>query len=199
MNDVLKRYFEEAFPDADEIQASRGAGESWALYHSRMYRAKPWKKSRRIIMKLQYNPDTDALDRYVIVTNIRRSKRGVWRFYEHRGQCEQRIDELKNQLRAEKFSCNSLEANAMKLHLIVIAHNLLAAVRVVLPERHELKRATIERLRTTLIKCGASVVRTARRLWIHASRSWPNRRLLHDVAWRLTSRRLVAQPLWNSS
>jgi 8-oxo-dGTP pyrophosphatase MutT (NUDIX family) len=134
----------------------------------------------------------------VVVTNPRRSDRRVWRFYEHRGQCEQRIDELKNQLRAEKFSCCEFAANAVKLHLIAMAHNLLAAVRIMLPEHHELKRATIGRLRVALIKCGATVVRTARRLWIHASRTWPNRRFLSDVARRFTNHRLSATPLWKS-
>jgi hypothetical protein len=195
MNNVLKEHFDDALPSDDECPPRDRA---WALYHRRMYRAGTWKKPRRIVMKLQYNPDTGKIERFVIVTNVRRSNRGVWRFYEHRGQCEQRNDELKNHLRADKFSCWGFAANEVKLHLILMAHNLLAAVRIMLPVKHELKRATVERLRVTLIKCGASVVRTARRLWIHASRSWPNRRFLQDVAQRFADRRLAATPLWNA-
>jgi hypothetical protein len=198
LNPVLNRYFDDAFGNEGEREARRRPDEAWALYHRRRYQAGTWKKPRRIFMKLQHDPTTRALERFALVTNLRRGSRGVWSFYEHRGQCEQRNDELKNHLRAEKFSCCEFAANAVKLHLILMAHNLLAAVRIMLPVKHELKRATIERLRVALIKCGATVVRTARRLWIHASRSWPNRKFLRDIAQRFTSRRLVARSLWNS-
>jgi hypothetical protein len=198
LNAVLNGYFDADLAAAGERLARRRPDEQWALYHRRTYKADSWPKRRPIVMKLQYDPDKRALERYVVVTNMRRSHRGVWSFYEHRGQCEQRNDELKNHLRAEKFSCCLFAANAVKLHLILMAHNLLAAVRIMLPKKHELKRATIDRLRVTLIKCGATVVPTARRLWIHASRTWPNRRHLHDVATRLAARRLIPTPLWKA-
>lgn len=198
MNEVLKGYFDGRLTAAGERMARRKPDEEWALYHRRTYKAGSWDKRRNIVMKLQYDPDKRSVDRYVVVTNMRRGHRGVWKLYEHRGQCEQRNDELKNHLRAEKFSCCLFAANAVKLHLILMAHNLLAAVRIMLPEKHELKRATVDRLRVTLIKCGATVVLTARRLWIHASRTWPNRRHLQDAAVRFTARRLVPTPLWNA-
>jgi len=193
---VLKEYFEEAFAGKVDTTVPPDGEATWAYYHRRSYRPVTWERARQIVMKLQYNTLKREIERYVVVTNLRRSDRRVWRFYEHRGQCEQRIDELKNQLRAEKFSCCEFAANAVKLHLIAMAHNLLAAVRIMLPEHHELKRATIGRLRVALIKCGATVVRTARRLWVHASRTWPNRRFLSDVARRFTNHRLSATPLW---
>ena len=79
-----------------------------------------------------------------------------------------------------------------------MAHNLFAAGRMVLPPRHELKRATVERLRMTLVKCGAVVIATARRVWLHASRNWPWRELLADVARRLAFGRLRATPFWDA-
>jgi hypothetical protein len=198
LNDVLNGYFDARLAPAGRRMARRRPDEEWALYHRRTYKAGSWPKRRHIVMKLQHDPDRRALDRYVVVTNMRRGHRGVWHFYEHRGQCEQRNDELKNHLRAEKFSCCLFAANSVKLHLILMAHNLLAAVRIMLPRNHHLKRATVDRLRVTLIKCGATVVQTARRLWIHASRTWPNRRHLQDVATRFTARRLVPTPLWKA-
>lgn len=195
---TLKKYFEEVFPDAGDDPERRSEEEGWPLYHRRDYRPKGWHKSRRIIMKIQRDPKWGSLERFVILTNMRGSNRRVWNFYEHRGQCEQRIDELKNHLRAEKFSCCEFAANAVKLHLILMAHNLFAAVRIMLPEKHELKRATVQRLRVALIKCGATVVRTARRLWIHASRSWPNRKFLADIARRFTSGHFYPTPLWHA-
>lgn len=198
MNNVLKGLFEKHLVAKGEKMLRERPGEKWALYHETTYKAGSWKKPRRIVMKLQYDPWKGSLERYVIVTNSRRRKRGVWTLYEHRAQCEQRIDELKNHLRAEKFSCCEFHANAFKLHLIVMAHNLFAAARVMLPEHHELKRATVARLRIALVKCAATLRRTARRLWMHASRTWPYRELLADCSRRFVSGRLVATPVWDT-
>lgn len=198
MNDVLKRLFEKHLVPKAEKMLREKPGAKWALHHETTYKAGSWKKARRIVMKLQYDPDKGSLERYVIVTSSRRGKRGVWTFYEHRAQCEQRIDELKNHLRAEKFSCCEFHGNAFKLHLITMAHNLFAAARVMLPQHHELKRATVARLRIALVKCAATLIRTARRLWMHASRTWPYRELLADVSRRFVSGRLVATPVWDT-
>jgi hypothetical protein len=170
----------------------------WTLYAECRYRAGTWKRARRVVLKLTFNPAKDEIERYAIVTNSARAQRKVWNFYAHRGQCEQRIDELKNHLRAEKLSCTLFAPNAVKLHLVVMAHNLFAAVRILLPDRHELKRATVGQLRIRLVKCGATIRRTARRLWIHASRSWPFRELLGNVAERMVRGPLCPVPLWNS-
>jgi len=198
MNEVLKRLFEKHLVPKAEKMLREKPGEKWALYHETTYKAGSWKKARRIVMKLQYDPWKESFERYVIVTNSRRRRRGVWTLYEHRAQCEQRIDELKNHLCAEKFSCCEFHANAFKLHLIVMAHNLFAAARVMLPRDHELKRATVARLRIALVKCAATLRRTARRLWMHASRTWPYRGLLADVARRFVSGRLVPTPVWDT-
>ena len=100
MNDVLKRLFEEHLVAKGEKTLRERPGEAWALYHETTYEAGSWKKPRRIVMKLQYDPWKGSLERYVIVTNSRRRKRRVWNLYNHRAQCEQMIDELKNHLRA---------------------------------------------------------------------------------------------------
>jgi hypothetical protein len=134
----------------------------------------------------------------VTVTNSRRRKRGVWRPCERRAQCEQRIDELKNHLRAEKFSCCAFGADAFKLHPVVMAHNLFAAARVMPPEHHALKRATVSRLRIALVKCAATLIRTARRLWMRASRTRPYRELLAGCSRRFVSGRLVPTPVWEA-
>lgn len=199
MNAVLKRLFEaDVEPRVEnEIPVDKRA-ERWTIYHETTYRAGSWKRPRRIVMKLTHNPEAGQIERYVVVTNSRKSPRNVWNFYAHRGQCEQRIDELKNHLRGEKFSCPEFHANAFKLHLVVMAHNLYAAARIFLPREHELKRATVGRLRLVLVKCGAVLRRTARRLWIHASKTWPHRHLLADVSRRFVSAPLVPVPLWDA-
>jgi len=53
-------------------------------------------------------------------------------------------------------------------------------------------------MRICLVKCGATVRRTARRLWLHASRNWPFRHLLLDVSRRFASGRLIPTPIWDT-
>ena len=199
LNSVLKDLF--AAHVVDRIyhgQPDRVKDGRWIYYHETTYRAKSWKRARRIILKLVYDPEEGEEKQYVIVTNSRKSARNVWGWYEHRGQEEQRIDEFKNHLRGEKFSCTDFDDNAFKLQLVAMAHNLYAALRICLPEEHELKRATVSRLRLCLVKCGAMVRVTARRCWLHASRHWPYRDLLLDVCRMVTAKRLHPTPVWNS-
>jgi hypothetical protein len=198
MNEVLKRYFDRAFGPRAEARLRAMPGPRPALYAEDRYAAGSWPRKRRIVMKLQYDPREGEFERYAVVTNLRRSKRGSWRRYERRGLCEQRIDELRNHLRADKFSLSTFEANDLKLQFMLLAYNLHAAARVMLPERHELKRATVGRLMVTLVKCGASVRRTVRRMWLHASRTWPYRELLADVARRFAAGVLRPTPLWDT-
>ena len=198
LSQVLKGVFDEHVAPRAEKAFARAPDRRRAIYHETTYAAKSWGRKRRICLKMQNEPAKGRVARYVIVTSSRRSKRKVWEFYEHRGQCEQRIDEMRNHLRADKFSCAEFRPNEVKLHMIAMAHNLFAAARVMLPAEHELKRATVARLRITLVKCGATLVRTVRRLWLHASRTWPYRDLLADVSRRFARGRLAAVPLWDA-
>lgn len=198
MNARLRELVDERLGERVARMMARYPGRAWAIHGEARHFVKSWGRRRRVILKVQYDPDKGEIERYVIVTNSRRSKTKVWRFYEKRGQCEQRIDELKNHLAADRFSLSTFDANSARLHLVMMAHNLFAAARMALPARHELKRATVERLRVTLVKCGAMVIATARRVWLHASRNWPWREVLADVTGRFAFGRLRPTPLWDA-
>ena len=70
------------------------------------------------------------------MTNSRRSKTRVWKFYP-KGRALR--GELRNHLTADRFSLSMFESNSTRLHVVAMAHNLFAAPRIVLPPRHELK------------------------------------------------------------
>ena len=199
MNDVLKRRFEELLDPlgADELP-DRDLYEHWSLHEETMYQARSWPAPRRTLLKLTWNQQAQKFERYALVSNSRKSSRNVWRFYQRRGQEEQRIDEFKNDLRGEKFSSSDYRANCFRIHLMAMSYNLFAALRIVLSPEHELKAASVGRLRTVLIKCGALVKRTVRWLWVHASRNWPFRAALQSVCRAVLGRRLKPTPIWNS-
>jgi hypothetical protein len=198
MNARLRKLIDETLGERVRRMIERRPDSAWVVHGEARHHVDSWGCERRVILKVKYDPATGEIDRYVIVTNSRRSKTKVWRFYEKRGLCEQRIDELKNHLSADRFSLSTFESNSVRLHLVTMAHNLFASARMILPERHELKRATVERLRVTLVKCGAAVRTTARRVWLHASRNWPWREVLAGVAERVAHGRLRVTPLWDA-
>jgi len=197
MTTVIEQWFADYLdPLMEGHGPDDGAGE-W--FEEVWHEVKGWDRARRHILKLAYDPATETVERYVLVTNSNKRDENVWRMYGKRGQEEQRIDELKNHLRGEKFPSNQKHANDFRLHGMAMAYNLFAALRIVLPEDHELKRATPMRLRSVLIKCGAMVRRTVRRMWLHVSRHWPHRAWLEDVCRVVLAPKLSPTPVWNSS
>lgn len=197
MSKVIEQWFADYL---DPMMKGHGPDDGPAEWFAEeWHEVKGWGRARRHILKLRYDPVTETVERYVLVTNSNKSPENVWRMYGKRGQEEQRIDELKNQLRGEKFPSNQKHVNDFRLHVMAMAYNLFAALRIVLPEDHELKRATPMRLRSVLVKCGAMVRQTVRWTWLHASRHGPHRQWLQDVCRVVLAPKLAATHLWNSS
>ena len=114
------------------------------------------------------------------VTNCPGRSAQVFRFYNKRGECENRIEEFKNGFRADRLSCHRFLANAFRLLLHTFAYNLVNLFRLHLPPA--LRSAQIETLRTQLFKIGARVRQTARCVPIHLASAWPFQSLFHTVA-----------------
>jgi hypothetical protein len=198
-NEVLDRLMKKEMTERWRNSVPDGWEDGKAvMYGEAMYRAGPWKCARRVVFKWTYDVETGEEDHFALVTNMRTAPAKTWRAYSHRGQEEQRIEEFKNDLRGEKLSCNELDANDFKMQWKAMAHNLLGAVRIGLPKGHELKHATIGRLRLVLVKCGAMVKQTARRMFLHASRHFPYRHHLAEVCRMALAADWTPTPLWGS-
>jgi hypothetical protein len=100
--------------------------------------------------------------------------------YNGRGECENRIAELKNGFHADRLSCHRFLANAFRLVLHSLAYNLVNLFRQQLPEA--LRTLQIGSLRTRLFKVGARVRQTARWVWVHLASGWPHQNTLQDAA-----------------
>jgi hypothetical protein len=138
-------------------------------YTSFTYRARKWKHERRVLAQAQHNSHEKTV--YFMVTNQAGEAAAVWQFYNGRGECENRIAELKNGFHADRLSCHRFLANAFRLVLHSLAYNLINLFRQQLPEA--LRNLQIGSLRTRLFKVGARVVQTARWVWVHLASSWP--------------------------
>ena len=143
------------------------------------HRARTWPRQRRIVAKAEHSATGTNLR--FLVTNCPGRSAQVFRFYNERGECENRIEEFKNGFHADRLSCHRFLANAFRLLLHTFAYNLVNWFRLHLPSA--LRSAQIETLRTQLFKIGARVRQTARCVRIHLASGWPFQSLFQTVAW----------------
>lgn len=145
-------------------------GREQRFYTSLRHQARTWSRARRLCVEV-HCPDERLPVRFII-TNLTWPSAQVCAFYNGRGECENRIDELKNGFSCDRLSCHRFVANALRLLLHAAAYNLVNAFRRVLPL--PLRTLEIDSLRLRLFKVGARVRRTARCLWVHFASGWPH-------------------------
>lgn len=162
-------------------------GEPVRLYASLSYQTRSWSRARRIIAKVEYT----ALGKNLrfVVTNRAGREKAIFDWYEQRGQAENYIKDLKNEVAADRLSCSAYRANAFRLQLHALAYNLLVLFRRLALRGTTLASATMGSIRLRLLKVGARVRRTARRLWFHLASGWPGQPLFLDVLDRVAKLR----------
>ncbi len=166
-------------------------GDKQRLFAHFSYSAGSWDRPRNVIAKAECQAAGTNL-RFV-VTNLEVSSdaeaRRVYDDYIQRGTSEQRFDELKNGLHADRLSCHRFVANFWRLLLHTAAYNLLNALRDddEIPAR--LRTAQPATWRTRLIKVAATVVQTARRIIVAIAGQWP-----HWPSYVAVTRRAGAMP-----
>jgi len=142
------------------------------------HQAGTWPHRRHILYKVEAG--AEGTNRRFAVTNCKGLPAHLWPFYNDRGTAETFIDDFKNGLKMDRLSCPRFVANAFRLVLTAAAYNLLRVFRDALVGT-ELESATTETIRTRLIKIGARVQQTVRRIWVHLSSAFPLRELLAHV------------------
>jgi len=90
MNARLRRLVDEVRGERVARMRARYPGRAWAIHGDTRHFVDSWGRTRRVILKVQYDPAKGEVERYVIVTNSRRSKTKVWRFYPKAGRCAAR-------------------------------------------------------------------------------------------------------------
>jgi hypothetical protein len=157
-------------------QRYQETGEKQRLFTSFSYQADSWSRPRRIIAKVEYT-HLGANQRFVI-TNLNRSPQFVYDdIYVLRGDVENRIKELKLDLKADRLSCHRFLANQFRLLLHTVAYCLFWLMRHHL-QGTELATAQVNTLRLKLLKIGARIRETSRRIWVHLASGYPYHDLL---------------------
>jgi hypothetical protein len=157
--------------------------EKQRLFTSFNYRADSWSRSRRVVCKVEYT-DKGANQRFVVSNVFLKPQRLYDEIYVLRGDMENRIKELKLDVKADRLSCHRFLANQFRLFLHTFAYCLLWLLRDNL-KGTELANAQVGTLRLKLLKIGARIRETSRRVWIHMASGYPYQALfalvLHNV------------------
>ncbi len=181
-NSVLKRVAESGMRRARQL--SRCSGKTEHIYGEVRYKAGKWPRLRRVIIKAEVvrAADKDPRDnpRFVI-TNMKQSPQWI---YEHvycqRGDVENRIKEL-HDLDIDRTSCTSFWANQFRVLLTAAAYVLMQELRL-RAAGTACARAQVGMLRERLLKLGARVLVSVRRVVVHLPASFPFLPTFHRVA-----------------
>ncbi len=132
------------------------------FYHDFSYRAVSWKKSRRVVAKVEWHQGELISRVGFIVTNLSKNAKNVVRFYNQRGNCERFIKEGKYALSWTRLSCLRFASNQVRLALFILAYNLGNFLRrFALPK--EVSAWSLSSIQLKLVKIGAKVISRSRR------------------------------------
>lgn len=137
-----------------------------------------WSRARRVIAKAEYL-DKGENPRYV-VTNLSAASWPAQPLYEElycaRGETENRIKEQFS-LFAARVSAETLRANQVRLYFSAVAYVLLHGLRRLGLQGTELARAQAHTIRLQLLKIGAQIRITVRKIWISLASSFPRQNI----------------------
>jgi hypothetical protein len=148
-----------------------------------------WSRERRVIAKAEFTGD-EANPRFV-VTSLKRSECKPKYLYEKlycaRGEMENRIKECQLDLYADRTSTATMRANQLRLWFASMAYILLCALRRIgLPDTR-FDNASCGTIRLKLLKIGALVTVSVRRIKIAMASGCPTAAIWGAAAVRLNA------------
>jgi hypothetical protein len=134
-----------------------------------------WSRRRRVIAKAEWTRG-EANPRF-IVTSLGREEIAGQVLYEDvycaRGDMENRIKECQGDLFADRTPAATMRANQLRLWFASMAYVLMCALRRIGLANSELARATCGSIRLKLLKIGAQITISVRRVKVALASSYP--------------------------
>lgn len=171
--------------------------EPTRLFHEFAYRTlDSWSRERRVVGKAEHlakgpNP------RFV-VTSLTAAAYPGQALYEQeycgRGDMENRIKEQQLMLFANRVSCQTMRANQVRLCLATVAYALLRALREHGLAQTELAQAQCDTIRARLLKIGAVIRVSVRRVAVSLSEAYPLREVFVRVWEQLSALAMPRRP-----
>jgi hypothetical protein len=144
---------------------------------------KSWSRSRRVVGKAEYL-DKGENPRFV-VTSMSAEHVDAHTLYEQRycarGDMENRIKEQQLWLFADRTSCATMRANQLRLWFSSVGYTLMQALRRLGLRGTKLAKAQCGTIRLKLLKVGAQIRVTVRKIWVSLSEGYPYQQLFRQV------------------
>ena len=135
---------------------------------------KSWARARRVVAKAEHI-DGKENPRFV-VTSLASEEWPGRKLYEEdycgRGDMENRIKEQFS-LFADRVSAETMRANQMRLYLSAMAYVLMSGLRRIGLKATELAGAQISTIRRKVLKIGARIRVTVRKVWVSMASGYP--------------------------
>ena len=145
-----------------------------------------WSKKRRVVAKAEYI-DGKSNPRF-IVTSLDSESWERQKLYEElycaRGDMENRIKE-QFVLFADRVSASTMRANQLRIYLSVIAYTLMNGLRRLGLSATSMAIAQVGTIRLRLLKIGALIQVTVRKVWVRMASSYPYQALFSQVLQQL--------------
>ncbi len=151
-------------------------------YQTKKTKKGGWDRARRVVAKAEHI-DGKENPRFV-VTSLSREEWAAQTLYEQcyceRGDMENRIKEQFS-LFADRVSTETMRANQMRLYLSAMAYILVSGLRRLGLKATELAQAQVATIRTKLLKIGAQIRVSVRKVWVSMASSYPWQDLYQQV------------------
>jgi len=168
----------------------RCTGRKQRIFGEFVYAAKTWDRPRRVIVKAEHSRQ-GANPRFVVTTLPGRPQALYDDLYCPRGDMENRIKEQQLDLFAGRTSCHGFLANQFRLLLSAAAYVLIESLRRLGLTGTELAQAQAGTIRLKLLKIGARIACSVRRIVLHLASGYPLQALFTRILDRLRSLPLV--------
>ena len=173
---------------ADERAQAKATYEATAqaarVFKELDYRTtKSWSKSRRVVAKAEHLRK-GANPRFIVTSLSAEAVAGqelYEKIYCARGEMENRIKEQQLMLFADRTSAATMRANQLRLYCSSITYLLLHALRRLALAGTPLARAQCQTIRLTLLKIGARIRITVRKVWLALASGCPHAALFRQV------------------
>ena len=172
-NEVLKRKSQRAAQAVERLYVSEGIKHQHFFAHE--YQAKSWHRPQRCFTKVESTGR--GLNVRHIISNLEPedARQIYFGVYVQRAEAsENRIKEVKNMCFSDRLSNHGFWANFMRLLISSLAYEMFLLLKKAIKKTQveEAKRWCIDTIRTRLLKVGATLKKTKRRVYYHLSKAF---------------------------
>jgi hypothetical protein len=148
-------------------------------YQTRKTKKGGWDRPRRVVAKAEHIAGKEN-PRFIVTSLTEEGRKLYEEIYCARGDMENRIKEQFS-LFADRVSAETMRANQMRLYLSAMAYILVSGLRRLGLKATELAEAQVSTIRTKLLKIGARIRVTVRKVWVSMASSYPWQNLYQEV------------------